>query len=189
MQQKKSQLRDAIKKRIAQMSEKDRAAESRSICRRILETLPDAPVMICAYNPITYEVDIRPLLEELLAKKYQLYLPRYEGGKNVFRKLEDLKDLTKGSFDILEPPRDAELLPGEGETIALVPSRAFDRMGGRLGRGNGGYDHWIAAQRSQNPQTQFWGICFDCQLVQEVPMEEHDERVDGVITGRGLFEV
>ncbi|MFA7682254.1 MAG: 5-formyltetrahydrofolate cyclo-ligase, partial [Candidatus Peribacteraceae bacterium] len=72
---------------------------------------------------------------------------------------------------------------------ALIPGRAFDRDGNRLGRGNGSYDHWIREQRTANPQTKIWGIAFECQIVPIVPTEEHDERVDALITARGLIHV
>jgi 5-formyltetrahydrofolate cyclo-ligase len=65
----------------------------------------------------------------------------------------------------------------------LVPGRAFTKAGGRLGRGGGTYDRWINAQRKKNPATRFIGVCFRCQIIKELPMEEHDEKVDEVVTG------
>lgn len=187
MQQQKAQLRADIEKRLSALSEKDRAAESRSICRRLEELLPKKPVTICAYVPFPNEVDIRPLLQILLEKNYPLFLPRFAGGKLVFRQAQDLKDLKRGSLGNLEPPAaNAELGPQELSHI-LIPGRAFDRSGGRLGRGNGGYDHWMADQKKENAEAKFWGVCFECQLVQEIPMEAHDERVDAVVTARGFI--
>ncbi len=182
----KKLLRQSIAERLARLSPKDRAAESRSVCRRVMENLPTPPLCVCAYIPLKDEVDIHPLLEELLATNYELYLPRFEG-KLVFRRATDLKTLTKGKFDIPEPPADAAMLDPQAETVVLVPGRAFTRDGQRMGRGNGGYDIWIRGQRKANPATQFWGVCFEHQVVNEVPMEGHDERVDATVTARMII--
>ena len=184
----KAELREAIAHRISQLSEKDRAAESRSICRRIIEALPQDPVTVCAYYAMPNEVDLKPLLDELLKKGFPLFLPRCESEKLVFRQVQDLSSLTKGSFDIPEPSTNASALDPQTASHVIVPGRAFDQKGGRLGRGNGGYDHWIADQRKTNPNTLYWGVCFECQLVPEVPMEAHDERVDAVVTARDIMK-
>jgi 5-formyltetrahydrofolate cyclo-ligase len=184
----KQQLRELISQRIAEMSAKDRAAESRSVCRRVLEELSSSAqhdITICSYSPIGSEVDITCFNEELLQKNVPLYFPRMEGGKNVFRRVYALNELTSGFYDIKEPSADAEPLPSSSSIIAIIPGRAFDRKGGRLGRGNGGFDHWIANQRKINPQMQCWGVCFECQLLADIPMEEHDQSVDLVFTARG----
>lgn len=186
-QEEKSRLREAIAQRIAAMTEKERAAESRSICRRTREEVNLVPLdtIICGYIPLKTEVDILPLLKELIEEGYSLFLPRFEAGVLTFRKAQDLSNLPKGALNIPEPALDAASLPLSGNVLCLVPGRAFDSQGGRLGRGNGGYDRWIKSYRVQNPKAQFLGICFECQMVREIPMEEHDECLDDVITARG----
>jgi 5-formyltetrahydrofolate cyclo-ligase len=88
--------------------------------------------------------------------------------------------------NILEAHEDCPLIDDADIAVAVVPGRAFSRDGHRMGRGNGGYDYWIAAQRKRRPDTRFIGVCFDCQLVQDVPMEAHDQPVDMVVTSRGI---
>lgn len=182
----KSLLRNAIKERLARMSAKDRSAESRSLCRRILESLPKGLIGIAAYYPLTDEADIRPLLKELPTRGHSLHLPRKEGPHFVFRRMESVEALAPDDFGIPAPPATAPLLEPRELAIALVPGRAFDSSGHRLGRGNGGYDIWIRQQRKENPATRFWGVALECQIVQELPMEAHDETVDAIVTARGL---
>lgn len=186
-QEEKSRLREAIAQRVAAMSDKNRAAESRSICRRIREQTDvlQHDTIICGYIPLKTEVNILPLLQEFLTEGYPLFLPRFEAGVLTFRNVQDLSNLPKGALNIPEPPVSSELLPSKGKVMILVPGRAFDSAGGRLGRGNGGYDRWIKSYRAQNPNAEFIGICFESQIVREIPMEEHDERVDAVVTARG----
>lgn len=182
----KSRLRNAIRERLASLGAKDRSAESRSLCRRILEALSESPIVICAYYPLSDEADILPIFGELQKRGNRIFLPAHDGGKLVFRAMTAIEDLIAGEFGIPEPTRSAEELRPDDLAIALIPARAFDRRGNRLGRGNGGYDMWIRTQRAANPRSQFWGVALECQIVQDIPMEAHDEPVDGVITARGL---
>lgn len=180
----KKQLRSSIKLRLMRLSDKDCAAEARSLCRRILQSLPPPPANVCGYVSLKDEIDIKPLLSELLGKGYDLFLPRFEG-KLVFRKADDLEHLTPGKFDIPEPSEDSLQLDPAAAAIVLVPGRAFTKKGERMGRGNGGYDIWIREKRKVSPETQFWGVAYEHQIMNEVPMEEHDERVDRIVTARG----
>ncbi len=181
----KAILRQSIKDRLVRFSDHDRLAESRTVCREIRKALPKEPVPIAAYFPLKDEVDLRPLLEDLLKEKWPVFIPGIEHGAMVFRQIHSLAELNVGKFTVLEPPRGAPLLDPSALQIALIPGRAFDRLGNRLGRGNGGYDRWIKQQRAANPKARFWGICLELQLVQHVPMQDHDERVDSLVTARG----
>ena len=179
-------LRDGIVERIKRMTDSQRAAESRSLCRRLLPAIPKGSV-VAGFMPFVTEPDLRMLLKELLARGDRIVLPRFEKGL-IFREATDLKELTPGELNTLEPPADAPILDPETLSVALVPARGYTLKGQRLGRGNGGYDRWIRLQRKLNPRTKFIGVCFDCQVVPDVPMEEHDEMVDAIATARGITE-
>ena len=180
----KALLRTRIKERADRVSASDRDAESRSICRRVMENLPEGQLTICAYYPMPSEVDVRPLIEKLLKKGHPVYLPRFNRVYFEFRKIENVDDLVPGKFNLPEPPASAPLLDIKTVSLALLPAVAFDRSGGRLGRGNGGYDRWIQELKKVNPQAKIWGISFDHQIADTVPMEAHDQRVDAVMTAR-----
>jgi len=185
----KQELRRAIKERLDRMTPEERHAESRSLCRVLLKKLPIEGV-ICAYFPLKTEADMRPLFQELLARGNKVYLPRFEDNKMVYRRLMNIDDnLVPGEFTIPEPPKTAEPLNQEEAKVILVPGRAFDKTGARLGRGSGGFDSWIAAHRKRHPATQFWGVCLQCQLVTEVPVEPHDEKMDIVATANEWLEI
>jgi 5-formyltetrahydrofolate cyclo-ligase len=185
----KERLRNAIKERLSKMTSGDKAAEGRSVSRRIIDALPKEPVAIALYVPMPSEVDISLLLTHLFKHGYPVYLPRGEKHGFTYRLAESMEVLTKGErFGVPEPSDDAPILDPTDLAIAIVPARAYNKFGHRLGRGNGGYDIWIATQRKANPKTRFWGVCLDCQLVREIPMEAHDATVDAVVTPRELME-
>lgn len=187
LRQEKQRLQEAIRERLARINDQERAAESRSICRRVLDMLPPDAKTICAFVPIKDEVDIRPLLRALIERNIALYLPCFEK-KLTFRRATDLSALVPGGLKVPEPPPESDALDPALLDIAIIPGRAFDSAGNRLGRGNGGYDRWIESQRAANPKTRYWGVCFDCQVVSTVPMESHDQPVDAVMTGRGKID-
>ena len=62
-------------------------------------------------------------------------------------------------------------------TLVLVPGRAFDAQGNRMGRGRGFYDRLLP----QLPHALKAGVCFDCQKLPSVPVDENDIKMDFVI--------
>ena len=85
-------------------------------------------------------------------------------------------DLTPGPLGILAPGCRPEY-PGPIECV-LVPGLAYSPAGQRLGYGGGFYDRWLA----QQPAACRIGLCFEHQLLTNLPHEPHDEVVDYVIT-------
>src|SRR3989344_5318668 len=169
----KSQLRTSIDERLKHLKENERSAESRSLCRRLTEGIPEG-TPICAFFPMRSEPDITPFLEEVLHRKDPLYLPCFDGTL-VFRKADDLSKLVRGKLGTLEPSRAASQLVTSNQqpVTILIPGRPFDAKGNRLGRGNGGYDKWIAAQREKGVPMQLIGVALECQIVDSVPVESH----------------
>lgn len=183
----KSQLRQSIEQRLKSMSTKDLEAESRSICRRILEHLPkDATV--CAYVALKTEVNLTMLIDECMKNGQKIYLPCFIGDALGFREFTGWDNLIKGQLGIREPLHDSAVMTADEADIVLVPGRAFDREGKRLGRGNGGYDLWIQDQKQKNPNTQYWGVAYEYQIVNDIPMEAHDQGMDAVVTPREFIE-
>ncbi len=179
----KEALRKSVSARIARMSDQQRRRESDEICRKILQILPEGKFEICGYMPLKDEVDVVPLLRELLQRRCALYLPLYTESGLVFHSVSSLEeDLHPGKFTISVPHPQLPPLDPAVLRFALVPGRAFNLIGRRLGRGKGAYDTWIAQQRILNSQTQFFGIAFRDQIVDEIPEDPYDQRVDRIIT-------
>jgi len=185
LSEEKEIFRTAIIERLNRMSPKDKEGESRSLCKRALEQLPQEATSICAFYPMYSEVQIKDLLEEIIKRGHQLYLPCFEN-KLVFRKTLDLASLVPGKVMRIPEPSNGPILKDEAAAIVIVPGLAFTKDGKRMGRGNGGYDIWIRAKKKVSPNSTYWAVCYECQVVPELPMEEHDEKVDRVITDRGI---
>lgn len=184
----KQHLRESIKERLKHLPMNERVAESRTLCKELLHALPKTPLVISTYLPTPNEADVTDALKALLAQGCQLYGPSSVGQGFEFRQFQSMDELIPGRFDIREPLRSNPELKLEDVDYVFVPGVGFDRKGRRLGRGNGGYDRWLQKLRAVNSKVKVWGIAFEFQLTDDVPVEAHDQIMDGVFTARGLIE-
>ena len=134
---------------------------------------------VAFYYGISPEVETKPFLEKVLKDK-KIYLPRIEPKKFLtLRRVRSLsQDLEKGTYNIMEPKTFCKKRPAGPMDIIIVPGVAFDKGGGRLGRGGGYYDRLL---RKAGKAVKI-GLCFREQIVKKVPMDDRDVRVDRVIT-------
>ncbi len=90
----------------------------------------------------------------------------------------DPQTLVTGAFGILEPGPAARLCaPGEIDLL-LVPGWPLPAKGARCGRGKGYYDRYLAQPEFRGAK---FGVCYAHQLIDALPAEPHDVRMDGVI--------
>jgi len=141
---------------------------------------------VLLFSPIASELDIRPLIREALSAGKFTALPAFESDTQsyVARFVRDaVTDLVAGEFGILEPRSSCEPAPLNQLDLVLVPGVAFDAQGRRLGRGKGYYDRLLAQVRGTT-----CGVAFDEQIVEAVPVEPHDVRLNCILTPTRLIE-
>ena len=128
---------------------------------------------IAIYSPLPGEVDLAAvtLARPDLAWGY----PKISGHHLTFHSGENLQP---GPFNLLEPAADSPEIPLQQIDAFICPGLAFDKHGGRLGRGRGFYDRLLAQAR---PGALKVGICFPEQLVPDTFSEAHDIPMDEVI--------
>ena len=129
------------------------------------------------------EPDTGRLIRALTARGKRVGLPRMLPGRQMeVRLYEPDRPLVPASFGILEPLADAPLLARPDIDLALVPAVCYDRSGFRLGFGGGYYDRWLSGFSGYTV-----GLCRDCVLQDRVPTEDHDCRVDLLLTETRRF--
>ena len=111
-----------------------------------------------------------------------------EGELELFH-LESMDELEIGMYKILEPKQDLRHLPHKQVSVQeldviMVPGVGFDSNGGRTGMGKGYYDKCLQHARSDASLT---AVCFDCQMFEEIPVQEHDIYMDKVITQTTVY--
>jgi 5-formyltetrahydrofolate cyclo-ligase len=140
--------------------------------------------VVSGFWPIRSEVDVRPLMFALRERGARLALPAILDRETiVFRELVRGAPLVEMEFGTVGPGEDAALLD---PATMLVPLAAFDARGHRIGYGGGYYDRAIARLQQKGLKPRLVGIAFDCQEVPSVPDEDHDLRLESVLTESGL---
>ena len=183
--EKKALRREMLARRRA-LSAEERTRASEMICTRVraLTMLQEART-IMLYASTGEEIDLCPLMEELLAEGRHIALPEITGrGVMEARELPAMDALTDGIFGIRTPdPARGGIIPPEEIDLVIVPGAAFDEYGGRLGLGGGYYDRFLPrAQRAVRLV-----LAFDFQIVPDVPMGVQDARIDAVLTERRMI--
>ena len=122
-----------------------------------------------------------PATDEVLARWASTrrgVLPRVEGDAMRFYACRP-DALVFGAFGILEPQGERPCPAGEIDLV-VCPGVAFTADGRRLGRGRGYYDRYLGDPAFRGFRV---GVCYAHQLVDDLPVEPHDVRMDRVITG------
>lgn len=97
------------------------------------------------------------------------------------------KDLRPGYYDIPEPdPRKCARIDAGEIEAAIIPGSVFDVRGGRLGYGGGYYDRFLV---NEAPQARRIGFAFELQLVEQVPLQPHDQPLDVLITEKRIVNI
>jgi 5-formyltetrahydrofolate cyclo-ligase len=76
--------------------------------------------------------------------------------------------------------------PSTMPAIILVPLLAFDGEGYRLGYGGGYYDRTMEAMRQFDSPPLFIGVGYSMQEIDQVPTDDHDAPLDGILTELGV---
>ena len=176
----KKELRKIIKDRKRQYSSSQLEELSLSVLSRLTdqESFRKAKIILMYYS-LPDEVNTHTFIDEMTALGKTVLLPVVKDSENMeIREYSSRKDLTEGSFHIMEPI--GKLFPPEryGEIkVGVIPGMSFDEKGNRLGRGKGYYDRFL----KKVPTLFKIGICFDFQKTDTIPIEETDIRMDCII--------
>ncbi|MDG2197765.1 MAG: 5-formyltetrahydrofolate cyclo-ligase [SAR324 cluster bacterium] len=161
-------------------------ATSRGIFRHLLNSrLWQEAKVIHTFLPQNAEPNTFFLVQEALKTKRRVQVPKVAGPSHLTHHwLEDIKLLKKNSWGIPEIQDSAAHVADLSEIdLVLVPGLAFSRKGARLGQGRGYYDRFL----NQFNEAKTLGVGFDWQLLEHIPEEPHDRRLDGVLTESQIF--
>lgn len=179
--------RQAIALRLS-LSEDERAHRSRRIVTHLTSWAPLlAARVVGLFSALSAEPDTT-LIHALCASRGQRTLyPRVARDSSGVRidlfEVEGLGELWKGYGGIMEPEAGTPVSVGEVDVL-IVPGLLFDQRGYRLGMGGGCYDRLLAGPAQPGVTV---GIGFHEQLIECVPNEAHDVRLDCVVTDAGVF--
>ncbi len=155
----------------------------KEICANLVtQKIEQSNWFIGAKNILTYyalpdELNTLPQLNRWATNK-SLYLPRVN---DFTLEILPYANTKIGSYNIFEPLGNNIVHPSTIDLI-IVPGIAFDASGMRLGRGKGFYDRLLKETTALKI-----GICYDFQLIDDIPHEIHDIPMDAIITPTQQF--
>ncbi|MBD5328593.1 MAG: 5-formyltetrahydrofolate cyclo-ligase [Bacteroides sp.] len=176
----KSDIRRKIKAMRSMLLETERMSAADEVFERLENTaaflLADRILM---YHSLPDELSTHRFLDKWHGRK-SFFLPRVNG-VNLEILPYDESRLELGSFHIEEPTGDNTVSADEIELV-IVPGVAYDHSGNRLGRGKGFYDRLLATTRATKV-----GVGYEFQIVEEIPSEPHDVKMDMVISQKRVL--
>ena len=135
------------------------------------------------YWPTKNEISPLLIIQELLFKKVECYLPVISQDISSkimsFRQYKDSSQMKLNRYKIQEPLEGTEILANELDVV-FVPLVAFDSKGYRIGMGGGFYDATFKTE-SEKKQSKLLGLAYEFQEVDSCFPEAHDLKLDGII--------
>lgn len=176
-------LRKELKERRHKLSVKEVANKSSYIeiqLDKIISKLNVKNIML--YYSFKNEVSTEKYILKLLNNDFNVILPysKVSTRSIIPYLIKNLKeDLSKSSFGILEPNININsVFPIDKIEVVVIPGIAFDIDGNRMGFGAGFYDRFLI----KNENMIKIAICYDFQLLNSIPNEPHDVKMDIIIT-------
>jgi len=184
----KERIRKEILANRRRLSEETVTGKSRKIKKSLFE-LPEfeKAKTVMFYVSKGREVRTEEMIRESLkmGKKVAVPISKVEKRDLLPSLLTDYGELVPGTYGILEPrEREQRAISLEEIGLIIVPGVAFDRQGNRIGFGRGFYDNFLG----KVPANVFrLGLAFQLQVVEELPFEERDVPMDGVVTEKKVY--
>ena len=126
------------------------------------------------------EITTETFIKKCINKK-QIFVPKIENGKMNLIRLKSWDELAPGHFGVLEPTS-SDYYEGKIDLV-VTPSIVFDNNGYRLGYGKGYYDKYFSSREYDISV----GLSYHKLLQDNVPKEDHDIKVDVIITEEKTF--
>lgn len=174
----KNKLRRELKNIRANIENKE--VKSSVICQNFLKsnTYKNSNLILC-YIALKDEVNTNLIMETAFKDGKTVAVPvcLNNDGLMEFRIIKSFSDLHKGFYGISEPDDTCEKVCSFDDAVCLVPGIAFDQNGYRLGYGKGYYDRFL-----KNNVSVSAGLCYNNLVVNELPINDFDMKVDFIIT-------
>ena len=179
LQIKKDEIRKQILEKRSNLSLEEVDKKSELIIENLTPYLKNAQ-NIMIFTDMKNEVRITKLIELYPEKNF--FISKIVNSKNREMKINKYNEneLVLHKFGYYESSSD-DFYDEKILDIVIVPALAFDSSKNRIGFGGGYYDTFLNKVREKNKNTLFIGVCYDFQMIEEVPIEGHDVTLDFVI--------
>ena len=174
-------IRDEMKSKRKALSHDFIEYASEKIKNTVLNSIKDAKCVMI-YLSSFKEPDTFALFKELQNRGIKTVVPVSDTTTfTITPSLVTNDDLVKGAYGIYEPKSVVPVSASDID-IALIPGIAFSKKGDRLGFGKGYYDRFLSEFRGTKI-----GICYDFQILSDIPVSSHDVKMDYIITETRIY--
>jgi 5-formyltetrahydrofolate cyclo-ligase len=188
---KKETLRKEALARREALGEAERRRKSELIRGRLFTMSPfQRAAVVHFYLSTNSEMATEEAIRGALSAGKRVVIPRVDRARREMT-LSELKDydreLAPGSHGIREPkPGCYRFVPLKEVDLLVVPVVAFDVSGHRLGYGTGYYDRLLSDEKVR---PLLIGVAFDVQEVPDIPADDHDIRMDWIVTEERILDI
>ena len=175
--QEKKEIRKRIRERKKSFSLDQKRNKSKSIFEKLekLDHFKESSV-IMVYWSMDDEVYTHEFVQNLHGKK-RIILPIVKGDTLILKEFSGMSKMKIGEQFGIAEPIGKPFEEVEQLDLIIVPGVAFDEERNRLGRGKAYYDKLLKSTTALKV-----GVCFDFQLIDKVPVDEHDIKMDLIIS-------
>lgn len=183
----KEALRHELKKRLVEISKKDRIEKSKLICKQIIKSeVFHKSSVVMMYLSLPHEVDTTPLILNAWQQEKTVAVPRisWEQRHMIPVEIKSLETGLQTEKKGLRTPVNGIPVPFDEIDLVITPGLGFDREGNRLGRGGAFYDNFFAVNKISAAR---WGVAFSEQICDDIPHDDTDVPIDAVITDNEII--
>ncbi len=182
----KNRVREEILEKRRAIKPGENQELSNAIFRKVTSLLKlEGPKRVFTYFSILGEPETRTLIMYLMYHGYEVVIPKVrsiENGEMTLHIMRSFKEVEFGNFGIIEPKEGIEEVAPDSIDFAVIPGVAFDKDLNRIGFGKGFFDRLL-----KKLDCSKIGLAYDFQIVQNVPAEEHDEKVTCIVTPTTIY--
>lgn len=185
----KYNLRKAMMEKRDAIEESTRHMYDKKIFERLTgSAFYNSADLIFIYVSFRSEADTHDIIRNSLECGKRICVPKVNKETKEMEAyiIESMDQLKKGYFNILEPYDGCKKADLEDIDLVLMPGMAFDRKGGRIGYGGGFYDRFLMSMKRKVNRI---ALAYHFQVVDEVPVDWMDIRIDGIITDEEIIDI
>ncbi|GEQ67935.1 hypothetical protein JCM33374_g1601 [Metschnikowia sp. JCM 33374] len=189
----KTNLRRSIKDKLGKLSEAKLAEQSKNVYDALVkhQQFRNAKSVALFMSMPKLEVSMDHIIKYCFDHEKTVFLPKCmppsaSGNSMTFLKINSLHEVNSlrpaGRYKLREPSHGEDIMTTGSLDLIIVPGVGFTRSGDRLGHGAGYYDKFLNDFQTKFNRVPFlMGICLADQLVDDLPTEPHDWRMDHVV--------
>ena len=185
----KAKLRRKLQNSLLSITSQQRSEKSREACRNLI-SIPQfqSASTIMMFLSLPHEVDTSEAILNAWQLGKAVAVPKVSRQQKhmIAVQINSLETGISTEPSGLQNPTAAVPVAFEEIDLVVTPGLGFDKKGNRLGRGGAYYDRFFANTELKASRC---GFGFTEQLLEKIPVAQHDEPVDIVVTEKEIIYI